>query len=187
MKKIFLACAFSLASLSANALELYGTEELDLYGSESFITVLDSAILTTHAGADASFIVGRDNSTINVDGGDISWLNAYDNNTTNISFADLGWLIVDGNSTVNIYGSNFNYLSGQLSGIWGNGAAFSFWALEEADLFLGNIGNLMPDNIVLHNAASVPESSGLALFLVGLLALISRRRSNKIIEARSGV
>lgn len=188
MKKLFLACAFSLASLSVNALMLTGTQEMDLYDSESFITVYDSATLTTYTGADVAFLDGRDNSTINVNGGDISWLNTFDNNTTNISFADdLSWLLVSDNSTVNIYGSDFNYSHGHLSGIWGNGAAFSFWALEELDLSSGNIGNLLPDNIVLHNAVSVPESSGLILFFIGLLALISRRRSNKIIESHSGV
>jgi hypothetical protein len=188
MKKLFLACAFSLASLSTNALVLTGTEEMDLYGREAFITVVDSATLTTHTGADVSFLVGRENSTINVNGGEISWLRLYDNTTANISFVDdLSWLLVSDNAAVNIYGSNFNYFNGHLSGIWGNGAAFSFWALEELDLSSGNIGNLLPDNIVLHNAVSVPESSGLILFFIGLLALISRRRSNKVIESRSGV
>lgn len=184
MKNIVLASAICLTSLSINALELVGTEDMDLYGSESFITVRDFAALRTHESTNIAFLKGRDNSTIDVNGGVISWLNTYDNNVTNISFAnDLSWLLVNDNSVVNIYGSNFNYSGGHLSGTWNNGYSFEFWAVEELDLFSGNIGNLLPNNIVLHTA-SVPEPTAFGLFLIGLLTLTAKR-FNKAIKLRS--
>jgi hypothetical protein len=180
MKKILLSAAISMASLSVSALEIIGTEVVDLYGSESFVTVHDSATVNTHETSNIAFLWGVDNSTVNVDGGEISWLHAYDRNVTNISFInDLSWLLVRDNSVVNIYGSNFNYSGGHLSGTWSNGNHFEFWALKENDLSSGNIGNILPNNIILHSA-SVPEPASLSLFLIGFIILTAKRFNKRL-------
>jgi len=175
IKEIVLLAIIIMSAPYAHSIVLNGTSETDIYGSESYINAYDTSSVTTHIGSSISYLDGYDSSTFNIDGGDISWLELYDNNITNISFVeDLSWLLVSDDSLVNIYGTDFNYSGGHLSGTWVNGISFSFWALEELDLHSGNIGDILPDNIILH-IASVPEPSSLVILLAGLTALIYRK------------
>jgi len=140
----------------------------------------DNSTFNIMSGANVSWAYGYDNSTFNINGGDISWVKLYENNTTNINFADsMSWLLLSDNATVNIYGNNFDYSAGHLSGIWGNGLTFSFWALNESDLSSGNLSGPMPDNIILH-PAPVPEPTAIMLFVTGILIMaFIKRKSNK--------
>lgn len=190
-KKI-LALALALLSPSVYSLTISGSDTVDINGNESWIYAYDQSMLTANAGSDiawlyayddsiidvngaeVSWLYGYDNSTINVSAGDISWLKLYSQSEANISYLDdLSWLLVNDDSVVNIYGTSFSYSNGHLSGTWANGKTFSFWALEESGLISGNIGDILPDNIVLH---SVPEPSSLALLVLGLGFLTRHRK-----------
>jgi len=180
IREIVLSAIMVLGAASAHGLVVDGADEIDIYASESFVSAYDSSIITTHVGSSVAFLDGYDSSTFNINGGEISWLELYDSNVTNISFVeDLSWLLVSDNSTVNIFGSDFSYSRGHLSGTWGNGSSFSFWALEELDLHEGNIGDFLPDNIILH-VVSVPEPSSLALFFLGVAGLVFRRNKVRV-------
>lgn len=194
-KLVLLTVLMFGASYSHAWLVVDGTNTVDITGSASFIDTYDSSTLNTHVGSVISYISAFDSSTINVNGGDIgwlqlyddsvanvsssedlSWIKMYDNSTANITFVDeLSWLLVNGDSTANIYGSNFSYSYGLLSGTWGNGIDFKFWAVEESDLMAGTVGEWLPDNIILHDV-TVPEPSTLALLVLGL-ALAGYRKS----------
>ena len=175
-------------------LTISGDTELAISGYEARVEVYGSSTATVLPGADISWLDGYDDSTINIQGGDISWLSVYDNSQTNISslgdlswlhvyddsqtnissLGDLSWLVVNDQAIVNIYGSGFDYSDGHLSGIWSNGGMFSFWALEEADFHSGNIGDLLPDNIILHTI-SAPEPASVVIFAAGILLLAASR------------
>jgi len=175
--KFILPTAMMLMATNAHSLIIQNVEDIDIYGSEAFVSVYDSGKLTTYKDTDIAFLYGYDNSTFDITGGDISWLHLYDNNVTNISFvSDLSWLLVNDNATVNIYADNLSYSNGHLSGTWGNGSDFSFWALEQADLTAGSIGDVIPDNITLH-ATSVSEPSILAMFAIGAAGFLFRRKT----------
>ncbi|MCF6280767.1 MAG: PEP-CTERM sorting domain-containing protein [Candidatus Polarisedimenticolaceae bacterium] len=196
IRSILFACVF--LSPSAYSLTISGTDEVNVNSAESYVYAYDSSILNTDPGADiawlygydsstlniddgeTSWLFGHDSSTLNIDGGDIGWLKVYEDSQANISYVDdLSWLLVNDDAVVNIYGSAFNYSSGHLSGMWSNGESFSFWALEEVDLNAGNIGSILPDNIVLHTV-SVPEPSSVALFGAGIMLFgLTRRKSKK--------
>lgn len=175
--KLLCSAAITMMAINAHGITLNNNDHLDIYGNESFVSSYDDSTITTHIGSSVSFLDGYNDSIFNITGGEISWLELYDNNTTNISFVeDLSWLLVSDDSTVNIYGSDFSYSNGHLSGIWENGDIFSFWALEEIDLDLGNIGDILPDNIILH-AVSVPEPSSAILLILAIAGLSFRRNT----------
>lgn len=187
---------FPLLAQSASATIINGTQTLDVNGVDGSISaynqstvttfptaqvgslhLYDSSTLTVNGGSMAS-IVQRNTTTSTINGGTVSWLWMYDNSISSLNqLTQLSWLLVSGASQVNIYGSDFSYTLGRLSGNWTDGSAFSFWALEDTDLYQGNIGNILPDNIVLHSVrASVPEPSSLALLLTGGLLWFRKRR-----------
>lgn len=199
LQKLFLLAVTFLGISNAYGLAIYGTDMVDVTGAESDVTAFDSSVVNIEQGSDVAYIYGLDNSTINVNGGTISWLELYgssqanissseplawlklyENSTANISFiSDLSWLIVGDDSVVNIFGTDFSYSNGHLSGIWGNGLSFSFWALEDSDHRAGTGGEFIPDNIVLHEV-SVPEPSTLAILVLGFIAIGFRKfRGNK--------
>jgi len=175
IRKIVLLLVIFTAS-TANSLVINGNDVVDIYGHEGFVTAYDQSTITTHIGSSVAFLNGRDDSIFNINGGDISWLQLYNNNKTSISFVeDLSWLLVSDDSEITIFGTNFSYSGGHLSGVWSNGLAFSFWALEELDLHSGAIGNIIPDNIILR-AVSVPEPSSLTLLIMCLALLTYRKK-----------
>ena len=183
MKKVtFLVfCAILFAVSTSYSLTISDTQIENISSQVALVYGYDQSTINIDTGADVSHLKGYDFSTFNVNGGEISWLTLYENNTTNINFVDsLSWLLVNDSSVVNIFGSNFSYSGGHLSGVWGNGVAFSFWAFEEADLLSGNFSGAMPDNIILH-AAPVPEPSTFILIVAGLLSIyIVKGKSNKL-------
>lgn len=194
---IILLSAASLISMSSHALIINDSTHLDIYGAESFITANDSSTISIYQGADVAFLDAMDGSSVNVSGGeiswlagynnstlditagDISWIKTYNNSTTNITYLDdLSWLVVNDDSIVNIYANDFSYNGGHLSGTWGNGNDFSFWALEEEDLSIGKTDGYLPDNILLHKA-SVPAPTPFLLFAFSLVAFVRRQKNRK--------
>lgn len=186
-KNIKNVCISYFFLLFSNAVFAFAT---DLHGSYGSLTVGNSNTLNTFSDTSIAFLHGVDQSTINVNGGTISWLNLHDNNVTNVysgdiswlrvyansmvnvyGLDDLSWLIVSGFAKVNIYGTDFNYTGGHLSGVWGDGKAFSFWAIKE----FGYPSDLMPENIILRSpikeAVKVPEPSVISVFVIGLLVV----------------
>jgi hypothetical protein len=130
-------------------------------------------------GGQVSHYNGHGNSNVDVFGGDISWLNLREESTASIFGAqDISWLVLDAGAEATIYGSDFSYSGGHVSGIWGDGTAFSFWALLESDLSTGAISDFKPDSLHLLPVV-VSEPATAFMLLTGLLALVRLRRSHK--------
>ncbi|NOX91090.1 MAG: PEP-CTERM sorting domain-containing protein [Gammaproteobacteria bacterium] len=167
-------------SLIVNAKIIDDSNIYDVYGDEAWLYGYDNSTINIYEGSNVSWLYGYDNTNINISGGDISWLTLYDQSVTNITgVEDLSWLLVNDRSEVNIFGTEFNYSNGNLSGVWGNGLSFSFWALNEKDLIQGNISSILPENIRLR-PVSVPEPGTILLFLVGLAIVSYKERYKKI-------
>lgn len=125
------------------------------------------------AGSVVSWVYGYNQSTLDISGGDISWLKLYDNSVTTLTKAkDLSWLLVSDNSQVDIYGKEFSYSGGHLSGVWGDGTPFSFWA--EYNSPAGVISTVLPVNITLH---TVPLPAAVWLFASGAGLMFGFRKS----------
>jgi len=183
MRKILLRTSVVFLALTtstiANALVINGSNIYDVYGDEAWLYGYDNSTINAYSGSTVSWLYGYDNTNINISGGDISWLKLYDQSVTNITgVEDLSWLLVNDRSEVNIFGYNFNYRNGHLSGMWGDGSSFSFWALNESSVFSFDDRDILPSNIQLHNV-SVPEPSTIVLFLMGL-GIVSYKTRNKI-------
>lgn len=163
---------------STASLSLYDSSSMDLMSGAdiAFIDAYDSSSISVGEGTQVSFLNTYGSSNATVSGGDISWLNFYDNSSAEITFVeDLSWLIVDGSSQIDLYGYGFTYENNHLSGFWENGQAFSFWAVEDAELSSGMFSFTLPDNITLHTV-SVPEPGSLALLMFGLAGLSVRKK-----------
>lgn len=115
----------------------------------------------------------HDNSAASISGGDVSWLQLYDNSSVRISGIDsLTWLVLRGaSSRAEIVANNVLYQNGRLSGSWGNGTPFDFFAVTDPRV----TGNAMPSNILI---SSVPEPSS-ALMLLSGFALLAARRARR--------
>jgi len=180
--------AFGLAVVGDNVADIYAGENV------SRLSAYDDSTVNVHggdiawmynydqstsnvSGGEISWLFGNDDSTLNISGGDISWIKAYDSSQVNISYLDdLSWLLVSDDSEINIFGSNFSYSNGHLSGSWLSGQSFSFWALEEKDLFVGALGGALPDNIHLNPSTTpVPVPSSILLFALAMLGVIGVR------------
>lgn len=132
--------------------------------------------LSTHDNSQAQILDGEvswlrlyDNSHADVSGANISWLWLHDQSTVRITGVDdISWLVFEGASTrAEIVADNVTYSGGHLSGTWGNGQRFSFWAVDAA--FMPT--NIMPSNIAI---TAVPEPASFAYLGFGLLALAWR-------------
>ena len=180
---VFLCLIFSTA---INATIINGSNVIDVYGKETQLKGYDNSKINVYAGSKVSWLYGYDAANINISGGDISWLTLYNQSVSNITAVDdLSWLLVNDSSEVNIFGSGFSYANGHLSGLWGNGSSFDFWALKESDLSSGNVSSVLPDNIRLHSV-SVPEPGTPLLFLIGLAITLytAQFKSNKDIRRK---
>lgn len=200
LQRTYVVLLCLIVSNAVNATVINGSNVFDVDGSEPWLYGYDNSTINVYAGSDVAWLYGYDNSSINVyagsevswlhayddtniniSGGDISWLTLYDQSISNITgVEELSWLLVNDDSEVNIFGSAFSYSNGHLSGFWGDGSYFNFWALEESDLFSGSISNALPDNIRLHSV-SVPEPGTVLLFFIGLVIAVytSRLKSNR--------
>lgn len=154
-------------------------------------TASQNASVTVQGGS-VSGLGLHDNSTAQILGGEVSWLRLYDSSHADVSGADISWLWLHDSSTVRITGvddlswlvfddasaraeivaDNVTYSGGHLSGTWGNGQRFSFWAVDAAF----QPTNIMPSNISI---TAVPEPSAWLLGLIGVvgLAAMSKRRT----------
>lgn len=143
----------------------------------------DQAVVT--GSADVTRFNGFDQSTVDVLGGQISYLDLYNDAFANISggdmayvqlydtarvritgLADLSWLVLESDrAQVEIVASGVSFDQGHLSGVWGDGSAFRFWAVGT------NFGipAALPSNITI--TSPVPEPASVALMCLGLLAL----------------
>ncbi len=127
------------------------------------------------AGSVVSWVLGYNQSKLDVNGGDISWLELYNDSVARITKTDdLSWLLVSDNSQAHIYGKKFNYLNGILTGVWGDGTAFKFWAEYEPNLSSGIISRVLPANITLH---TVPLPAAVWLFASGAGLMFGFRKS----------
>ena len=189
-----LVLAFGVASGVSHAAVVTGSTVQSINGYESYLDVFDQATAKLVSGADVSwlgmheqsnldFFAGEaswvrmyDNSHADIFGGVLSWLLMFDAGAANIYRSEISWLVLNGNSRVDIYGSNFSYSGGQLSGNWGDGTAFSFWALNgnAQGLPTGFGSSLMPENIVLH-AVPAPATADLIMVALTLLVLFHGR------------
>lgn len=118
-------------------------------------------------GGDVSWLRLYDNGHADVSGGEISWLWLHDRSTVRLTGVDdLSWLVFEGASTrAEIVADNVTYSGGHLSGTWGNGQRFSFWAVDAAF----SPTHIMPSNLTI---TAVPELSSWLLGVFGVLSLV---------------
>lgn len=182
-RTLFAAAVLACSSLSTAADIDYYDPFVNTYGTTStnvlpgadiahFSAYDTSSVQVT--GGSISFLNLLGSSTGEIAGGDISWVRLYDTSSVRISYVqNLSWLVFGGqDSRAEIVADNVSYASGYLSGVWGNGMAFSFWAVPEG---ADSSYTTMPTNITI---SPVPEANSLWLLAVGLplVAAAVRRR-----------
>ena len=165
------------------------------------VNVAGTSVTNVVEGASISHLNAAQSAQVNVDGGhiswlwlygqssaaiaggDISWVQAYDQSNVTITGAqDISWLLLYGpDARAEIMGEGLQYSGGHLSGHWGDGSAFSFWALDGEHISDGvsalNVA-LTPTGMTL-SVASVPEPATWALMGLGLLAIGAGARASK--------
>ena len=183
-KLIFLGLALSSARCAV-------ADVID--GTASFVTRNGSTSTSIVAPANIASFDGYQDATVEVSGGQVSWLNMHHSSTASISGGTISWIQLYDTSSVRITGvddlswlvfygttshaeivaSNVQYMNGQLSGKWGNGTPFNFWAVTDPIMPNSTLpSNTMPSNIVI---SSVPEPSQALLFLGGIAILAALR------------
>ncbi len=179
---LFAAMALACSPLSSAVDINYYAPFVDTFGATNtnVLPGADIAHFDAHdtssvqvTGGSISFLNLGDSSTGKVVGGDISWVNLYDTSSVRITYVQsLSWLVFGSpDSRAEIVANNVSYASGYLSGVWGNGMGFSFWAISEG----AYPSEIMPANITI---TPVPEANSLWLLAVGLplVAAAVRRR-----------
>jgi hypothetical protein len=181
-RTLFAAVALACSPLSTAADIDYYEPFIDTYGTTNTNVLPGADIAHIYAydtssvqvtGGSISFLNLLGSSTGEIAGGNISWVNLYDSSSVRITYVqNLSWLVFGGaNSHAEIVADNVSYSSGHLSGVWGNGMGFSFWAIPEG----ADPSYTMPTNITI---TPVPEANSLWLLAVGLPLIVAavRRR-----------
>ncbi len=182
------AALFLSTALQAQAVVISSDTSTVRVGSGSATTIVDPA--------NVSWVYASGNAEVNVTGGTVSWLEMKDSSVANVSGGDIGWVRLRDQSAARITGAteiswlvfmdptaqaeivadNVKFSGGHLSGIWADGSAFSFWAVNEADLSSGAFNFSMPAGLSI--SATVPEPATWMLWGLGLGGLVvgARRR-----------
>jgi hypothetical protein len=181
-RTLFAAVALACSPLSSAADIDYYEPFVDTYGTTSTNVLPGADISHFHAydtssvqvtGGSISFLNLLGSSIGEIAGGNISWVNLYDSSSVRITYVQgFDWLVFGSpDSHAEIVADNVSYASGHLSGVWGNGMGFSFWAMTEG----AEPSSIMPTNITI---TAVPEANSLWLLAVGLpfVAAAVRRR-----------
>jgi hypothetical protein len=170
------SAAAAIINTTIGSVTSFGTEHNDVVdGAQvAWYDAYQNSSVSVDGGA-ISWLTLRDSSTASISGGDISWLQVYDNSVVQLTGVDdLSWLVFRGAaSRAEIYADNVQYSGGHLSGQWGNGTSFSFWAVM--DNF--SIGNVMPTNIVIRSAVPEPGSMWLMVLGLGFIAFAVSKKS----------
>ncbi len=132
------------------------------------------------SGGQVGFLYLLDSATATITGGDISWLEVFDNGFADVfGIFDLSWLIVGANAHVTIHADNVSYNNGHLSGVWGNGIGFSFWAIGGEYHQAPTIPPTLLPNIKIVSTTAVPEPQPALLLALGLAGMMVIRRASR--------
>ncbi len=153
-----------------------GSDVLDVNSDESRVFAYDTGVVNVYEGADVSFLYAYDNSHVNVYGGAVSWLELYDTATARILKGEFSFLELNVSARATIIGSDFVYSEGRLEGMWSDGTAFSFWALNmNNDTGASSVPtDILPAGITLQ---TVPVPPAVLLMFTALLPLSIRLRT----------
>jgi hypothetical protein len=168
--------AAAIINTTVGSVTSFGSEHNDVVdGAQvAWYDAYQNSSVNVDGGA-ISWLTLHNSSTALISGGDISWLRLYDNSFAQLTGVDdLSWLVFRGaTSRAEIYADNVQYSGGHLSGQWGDGTSFSFWAVM--DDF--SIGNVMPTNIVIRSAVPEPGSMWLMVLGLGFIAFAVSKKS----------
>lgn len=177
--------SFFVAGLLAAGAALANTVDTRV----SFLATRGDTRTDVVAGADVAFLDAYDRSTVQVSGGHISWLTLHDDASADILGGDISWIraadtsfvrlsgvhslswlvMIGAQSRAEIVANGVSYSKGHLSGTWGDGTPFSFWAVPPgAGAFPS-----MPSGI---SVTAVPEPAAFLLLAPGLLLIYLRAR-----------
>jgi len=147
----------------------------------SFFDAYQSSTVTM-SGGEVSFLTLHDAASADISGGAIGFLQVYDNSFATLTGVDtLSWLIVDTNAFVEIHAANVLFSSGILSGNWGDGTAFEFWAVNGSSGQPISIPESLPSNISIV-PLRVPEPATLSLLALGLAGVVFGRSRRKLAQ-----
>lgn len=162
--------------------QTFGTTQTDVVtgAKVSFFDAYENSSVNV-TGGDISWLTLRNFASATISGGDISWLQVFENSTADITgIFDLSWLVVGTGASVTIHADNVKYSNGNLSGIWGNGTSFNFWAVAGAYNSPSTIPpSLLPNIKIVSTRVSIPEPASIALLVLGLAGFAFANRKKQ--------